>query len=103
MSWWAIILVIPYSVGQLVCARLIAGHLAWKWQDHYHWARSREPDTAQWFGAFLCGLVLGVVWPLVWLRRRLPWERFAIGAEAEVVRRERAKRIAEFERGEGWR
>ncbi len=118
MSWWAIILVIPYSVGTFVCARLVAGHLAWKWvvrrrakyeaqYDQYVYTRTspdlhRLPTDDDWIGAVCVGLLAGLIWPLVWLSRHMPWERFAIGAEAEAVRRERAKQIAEFEREEGW-
>lgn len=100
MTWWEIAAPsIPYSVCGLVCARMIAGHLAWKWK----WSSHLAPDTAQWFGAAICGLALGVIWPLVLVTVKLPMSRLAVGEEAAEIRRRQAKRIAELEREAGIR
>lgn len=104
MNWWITLLVIPYSIGVLVCTRLLAGHLAYYFAESTYVARSygedfvQEPDGSQWFGAAIVGLALGLFWPLVWLERRLPWRRWAIGAEADAIRHQEAERIAELYR-----
>lgn len=110
MTWWEILLPsLAYGSGVLICARLLAGHLAYYFAESTYVARTygegfaQEPDGSQWFGAAMVGLALGLFWPLVWLERRLPWRRWAIGAEADAIRRQQAERIAELEREVGIR
>lgn len=116
MTWWEILgASLVYAGCGLVCARLVAGHLAWYWNETArvrHKARWPsihnpgeyiQPNGEQWFGGVLVGVVSGVVWPAVFIGVRLNLGRFAIGAEAEAVRREQRERIDELEREAGIR
>jgi hypothetical protein len=93
---------LAYAVAGLVCARLIAGHLAYRfWERSYK--RFDGPDGEQWLGAWLIGLAVGVVWPLALLISKINFTRFAVGAEAREIQRRQAQRITDLERQAGIR
>lgn len=95
-----------YGVGAVVCARLMAGHLAWKWKSQF----VERPEALDWLGGACFGLCAGLVWPaLVVSRLARRIELPAVGAEREARIRRReldaaarreaaAAHIAELER-----
>jgi hypothetical protein len=95
------IAIIVYAVGVLGSARLLAGHLAWKWKSQF----ADRPEALDWLGGICFGLLAGLVWPALLVARvagriELP----AIGAEQQArerdarrMRQARQDRIAELE------
>lgn len=100
-----------YGTCWLICARLLAGHFAWRMAaastaydyNTHRYEQLTAPNSDQWFGAAVGGLAFGLVWPLVLLTVKLPMSKLAIGAEAAAIRRRQAERIAELEREAGIR
>lgn len=50
-----------YAIGWVVCGRMFAGHLAWRWAKDWNY---KKPDGGQWLGASVFGGLAGVAWPL---------------------------------------
>jgi hypothetical protein len=103
------VVIAVYAVGVVICARLLAGHHAWKWKSQ----SVERPELLDWLTGWLLGLAGGLVWPVFLLRAgamRLPLP--AVGAERDGRRqlseRDRQReieatkeRLAELERETG--
>ena len=91
-----------YAVGALICARLLAGHLAWKWKSAF----VERPAPLDWVAGWCFGLLACWLWLPLLLVRGLGRVRVpVIGAEREAREREQARllqasreRVAELER-----
>ncbi|HEX4520419.1 MAG TPA: hypothetical protein VH063_12635 [Gaiellaceae bacterium] len=100
---------VAYAIGGAIFARMVAGHLAWKWKSQFE----ARPQFWDWLAGGCVGILVSWLWLPALLSRRLPRMRIpAIGAErkAQELERERAeqdrleqaqKRIAELERDTG--
>lgn len=94
-----------YALGGVVFARMVAGHVAWKWKSQF----VARPERFDWFAGWCVGILASWLWlpALAW--RGLPRVRLpAIGAERRAreleveSRLEEAKqRVAELERETG--
>jgi hypothetical protein len=97
--------VVVYAIGGVVFARMIAGHLAWKWKSQFE----PKPQIWDWMAGWCVGLLASWLWlpALIW--RRIPRPHIpAIGAEKkanELQQQDRLveaqQRIAELERETG--
>lgn len=96
-----------YGLAGLVCARLLAGHLAWTYcrnsdgdydyTQHCYLPRT-APSGEQWFGAWCLGLAAALIWPLIGLLVCFPSERWSVGEERRHVQRAQRERIDELEK-----
>ena len=111
MTWWEIVVAsLAYAACGLVCARLIAGHLAYRFRDidaqqYHHISSDRMPTGEQWFGGWCVGLCIGAIWPSAWLIWRVftRFPRITIGAEGRDRKHREARRIEDLEREAGIR
>lgn len=90
---------VVYGLCALMCARLVAGALAWRMNERYrdHRKPNRVPDGEQWFGGWVVGLLAGFVWPMTIVFWAIPFERLAMGEERRQIQRRQAERIANLE------
>ncbi len=94
-----------YAVGGVIFARMVAGHLAWKWKSQFE----TRPQVWDWLAGWCVGILASWLWLPALVFRGLPRVRIpAIGAERKAReheqehRLEEAKqRIAELERETG--
>jgi hypothetical protein len=93
---------VVYALGAVVFARMVAGHIAWKWKS----SMVARPEALDWLAGWCVGVLGGWLWPPFLLWRGLPRVRVpAIGAEREARSHEQEQRlqdaqqrIAELER-----
>ena len=100
---------VVYAVAALISARLLAGHLAWKWKSQF----DERPALLDWVTGSLLGLAGGLVWPVFLLRAgvtrlSLPGAGAERKGRAQLRERDRQreieaakKRLAELERETG--
>lgn len=89
---------VAYAIAGTVCARLLAGHVAWWLAKRPQWNGPKvAPTGEQWSGAWCCGMLAGFVWPLIAVVALVPTERWAVGAERRELQRQQAERIRQLE------
>lgn len=86
------IALVVYAVGAVIFARMLAGHLAWKWKSSF----VERPEALDWVTGWCVGLLGCWLWLPFLARRGLSRVSMpAIGAEREARDREQQLRLAE--------